>query len=281
MKKSINESLGEFLNIQSSRVSEITVKQYEYTLKKLLEWIEVNKIDLESITDSHIGKYSMFLMSVCKLSPSTIDNKIIIIRKFIEFYTGKKFFCKPVRCLPHNFNNFKRTDRRFSPKQLINKIEDIIRTCNNLNHTALICVLWSTGARTSELRYLDIDDIEISNKNTMITIKSSKNKDGSFGTRKVLVYPGYVKYIEDYIKSREDSNRALFISNRGERISVRTIQEILQKYGLKTQEIIRLHRLLSIKFEPHIIGYTMSHRPSSLLDFSDEVNSLLDEIGIS
>ncbi|WP_328588845.1 tyrosine-type recombinase/integrase [Brevibacillus sp. VP] len=43
--------------------------------------------------------------------------------------------------------------------------------------------------------------------------------------------------IKRYIEERSDSNDALFLSNRQQRISVRSVQHLLEKYGFHAHQL--------------------------------------------
>lgn len=92
-------------------------------------------------------------------------------------------------------------------------------------NAAIIALLYSTGLRVHELTKLDRDSI-INNKS--ITIIGKGGKQGIVFVDKRSIY-----LINEYLSLRKDTNRALFITLDGDRIStdkIRNVFSCLSKY---------------------------------------------------
>jgi site-specific recombinase XerD len=121
--------------------------------------------------------------------------------------------------------------KRVAPKAM-DKIErnklirDIDRTGNKRDF-AILMTLLMTGIRVSELASLDRSDVDLSDRKGSLVIRSGKgNKE-----RTLPLNVEARRAIEKYLEERSDSNPALFISNRVERISIRSVQHLMVKNG--------------------------------------------------
>ena len=84
------------------------------------------------------------------------------------------------------------------------------------------------GLRVTALSEINIDDIDFKNKRITVTEKGNITKKVSFDNKTDM-------YLKIWIKQREEllgdyKERALFISNRRTRMTVRSIENVVEKY---------------------------------------------------
>lgn len=109
------------------------------------------------------------------------------------------------------------------------KIQSIFDNKNCRNHIRndmIITLFLATGIRLSELYNLNIEDIVL-DENCLFIKKGKGKKD-----RYVYYNDNCKKQLEQYLKYRtkiESDSKALFLSERGERLARRTIQSIIDK----------------------------------------------------
>ncbi|WP_262985267.1 tyrosine-type recombinase/integrase [Paenibacillus elgii] len=84
-----------------------------------------------------------------------------------------------------------------------------------------------TGIRVSELVALDRTDLDVSDRKGSVVVRSGKGNKERLLPLNAEARRAIVKYLED----RTDSNPALFLSNRQERISIRSVQHLMEKHG--------------------------------------------------
>ncbi|SFM48551.1 Phage integrase family protein [Paenibacillus sp. 1_12] len=79
----------------------------------------------------------------------------------------------------------------------------------------------------SELVVLDRSDVDVSDRKGSLVVRLGKgNKE-----RTLPLNIEARRAIEKYLEERVDSHSALFISNRQERISIRSVQHLMEKNG--------------------------------------------------
>lgn len=114
-------------------------------------------------------------------------------------------------------------------------------------NAALIAVGVFGGLRVSELRNLDRTDVDLVDRRVLVR-HGKGDKD-----RVVPLHVRAVAAIEDYLGTRTDEERALFLSRHGCRISVRAVQRL----------VLRLAR--SKGLDKHITPHKLRHTFATLM----------------
>ena len=109
---------------------------------------------------------------------------------------------------------------------------------------ALIVLLLGTGIRVSECADIDIDDIDRRDNSIRIFRKGGKESQVFFGENVAEILDDYIEHGR---KPKDINEKALFISDRGTRISTRTIERLVKKYTKNTikSKTITPHKLRS------------------------------------
>ncbi len=238
-----------------------TVKNYYHDLELLKEYLIENflngdksKFDWSKFTILHLRSFLSYLYDTRGNKTSSIHRRICSIKAFYKYMADNK----EIKEDPAKELKYPKRPRSI-PKFLdVDHILKLIDQTTNLTHRAIIEVLYSTGARVNEIRNLNVDDVNLEKK--VIYIHSGKgNKD-----RVVLLTDRAADILRKYIEKKrpkiiakvsakkvlpEDSKSALFLSNRGTRISNRNIQHFLSK----------LSELAGIKHTtPHMLRHSFA-----------------------
>ena len=240
-----------------------SVKEYNYDLNMFLKYMKIHfkltketnfkKISIKDFPVEIIKKIKLddihaFLsyLAINKSSkPATRARKISTIRIFFNY------LCKKANLIQENPAQDLETpklDKRL-PKHL--SLDDSMRLLkvakNEDDETkerdfAIITLFLNCGLRLSELVGINIQDIDFNDYTLNVIGKGNKE-------RTIYLNKACVDAIKEYINVRpkegvkndnKNSNKALFLSNRKERISNRTVQYIvereLRKTGLDTSK---------------------------------------------
>lgn len=132
--------------------------------------------------------------------------------------------------------------------------------------SALLELLYGTGARLSEVVALSIQDLNGESGSLRLHGKGSKDRVVPLGK------PGW-KSIEKYLifresKKHDDSEGALFLNKNGKRLSPRGIQRIVKKYMDMTVE-------KNVKY-PHTLRHSFA---SHLLERGADLNAVKELLG--
>lgn len=137
---------------------------------------------------------------------------------------------------------------------------------------AILETLYAAGIRVSELVGLDTGDIDLGVGYIRVMGKGAKERIvpiGSFAIKAITVYQdnGRKRLLE---KGKQDSGSeaALFVNKYGQRLSVRSIRNIINKYV----EAVSLHQ----KVSPHTIRHSFA---THLLDAGADLRSVQELLG--
>jgi integrase/recombinase XerC len=130
---------------------------------------------------------------------------------------------------------------------------------------AMLELIYSSGLRLAELISLNLNDIDFNDRILTVTGKGKK-------TRSVPVGQHAIKAIKRWLKNRtamvNESEQALFISNRGKRISPRSVQERLRQWAIKQGLPNHVH--------PHMLRHSFA---SHLLESSGDLRAVQELLG--
>lgn len=226
-------------------------KQFKLTDEADLKEIKINDMDisiLKKITLQDIHGYISYMAIDLKSSPATRARKISAIRVFFKYLTSK---AKIIDVNPAQDLETPKLGRRMprylsleESKKLLNVSQDDTDR-NSIRDHAIITLFLNCGMRLSELVGINISNIDFSE--SRMTVIGKGNKE-----RTIYLNKACMNALKDYLsirphdKVKNDSRDALFLSERKERISNRTVQNIvkneLARAGLDTTKY-SVHKL--------------------------------------
>ncbi len=193
--------------------------------------ININDVDIaliESITLSDVYSFLDYTLNKRGNAAAARSRKVSCLRSFFKYLTKKVFLIKdnPVAELdsPKRKNSLPKYMVLDEAIQLLKAVDGP----NKERDFAIITIFLNCGIRLSELVGININSI----KNSYLTVLGKGNKE-----RTVYLNDACIYAIEEYIKVRPrpkniDRN-ALFLSNRGVRISHENVQYLVKKYIMK------------------------------------------------
>lgn len=243
-----------------------TVKEYNYDIANFLKYIKkqfkltdevdlkeikINDMDistLKKITLQDIHGYISYMAIDLKSSPATRARKISAIRVFFKYLTSKAKLIdvNPAQDL-ETPKLGKRMPRYLSleeSKKLLNVSQDDTDR-NSVRDHAIITLFLNCGMRLSELVGINISNIDFSESRMTVIGKGNKERTIYLNKACMNALTDYLS-IRPHDKVKNDSRDALFLSERKERISNRTVQNIvkneLARAGLDTTKY-SVHKL--------------------------------------
>lgn len=206
--------------------------------------INVNDVDIrliESITLSDVYSFLDYTLNQRGNAAAARSRKISCLRSFFKYLTKKVFLLKdnPVAEL-----DSPKAKKSLPKYMVIDEAIALLKAVDGKNKQrdfAIITIFLNCGIRLSELVGINITNI----KNSYLTVLGKGNKERTVYLNEACLYA-----IEEYMKVRKkpkDSDRnALFLSNRGTRISHENVQYLVKKYiqkaGLDTEKY-SVHKL--------------------------------------
>ena len=208
--------------------SEKTLHYYESTIQILLDKVQKH---VKHVTTDDLRKYLTDYQNDHKSSRVTIDNIRRILSSFFSWLEDEDYIVKsPVRRI-HKVKSATTIKETYTDESL-----ELMRdNCNNLRDLALIDILASTGMRVGELVLLNVDDINFNERECVVFGKGDKERIVYFDARTKI-------HLQNYINSRNDENKALFVSIKKpyNRLSIGAIETIIRNLG-KQLDIPKAH----------------------------------------
>ena len=195
--------------------SEKTVRQYAYTLKMFLAFVQ------KPLTE--IGAYDIRYYLACEkdrgLSNSTIDNRRSNISALFTWMVQEELIpkspcetIKPIKTPDVKRYPFTETD-----------IDAMRSVCKAKRDRAILELLLSSGVRVSELCDLDITDLDF--QKLSVRVRHGK------GDKERITYMTEVaaKYVKAYLKERKDEDAALFLGKKRNRLTDDGVRQMLTR----------------------------------------------------
>ena len=237
-----------------------SIKEYNYDLamffkymkihlnltnEKDFEKIQINDFSIDilrKITLEDIHSFVSYLAIEQKSKAATRARKVSTIRVFFKFLSTKTDF---IDINPAQNLETPKQDKRIPKYLSLDDSKKLLAIASNEDNRnkerdyAIITLFLNCGMRLSELVGINIKDIDFNDCKLNVIGKGNKE-------RTIYLNKACINSINEYLKVRpntkikHDSNDALFLSERRERISNRTVQytveKELRKAGLDTKK---------------------------------------------
>jgi len=278
-----NAVLRYLRNLEQVRnASENTIRNYSRALDLLMETVGEN-IELESITLETIDDFrdkifeKKSIHSGKRISRSTQNIYLIPIRTFLKFChrrdLGKNLLS------PEKIELVKNDPRDVAgiTQEELERLRETDNSKNpqiNIRNRAIIELLYSTGLRVSELKDLNIENVNLRLKEFSIVGKGKK-------VRVVFVTEKAAEAVEQYLDTRTDVFKPLFLNTRGaqgeddlsgenRRLSRTSIEIMVRKRGTLAG--------ITRPVTPHVLRHTFA---TTLLRNGAELRSVQEMLGHS
>ena len=208
--------------------STASISYYRSTIHNTLNKIQK---DVQHITTDDLRNYLNDYQASSGACKVTVDNIRRILSSFFSWLEEEDYIVKsPVRRI-HKVKVGKTVKETYSDESL-----ELMRDhCDNPRDLALIDLLSSTGMRVGELVKLNRTDIDFQNRECIVTGKGDKQRKVYFDARTKI-------HLQKYLKSRTDSNDALFVSllSPFDRLQISGVEIRLRQIG-KELNIAKVH----------------------------------------
>lgn len=257
----------------AKNLSTNTVEAYRSDIKQLVSFFQeysgepVSVDYICSLARSDIRAWFLFRKNANETA-KTISRGLSALKSFIRFLIHDKKIENSIvlsirppkveKSLPRPLN--------------ISQINNIIDTIGDVKQTdwivkrdrALLVLIYSVGLRISEALNLDRDDISYSTDSLTILGKGGKS-------RVVPLLDPVKTVIFEYMNSHKfDDSVALFVNNRGDRLTASSVQKLLKK----SRELLGL----SSKVTPHALRHSCA---THLMENTGDLRGIQELLGHS
>lgn len=205
-----------------------TAKYYEVTIQQLFKKMPKKVVNY---TTDDIRAYLAVYQRKHKSSKVTVDNIRRIFSSFFSWLEEENYIVKsPVRRI-HKVKTGAQVKEVLSDENL----ETLRDNCTHIRDLAIIDMLSSTGMRVGELVKLNREDVNFSERECIVFGKGNKERMVYFNARTKI-------HLQQYLASRKDRNKALFVSlsKPHTRLGISGVECRLRKIG-RNCKISRVH----------------------------------------
>ena len=200
------------------------------------EQIDIRGVDLEyikNITQEDIYEFLMYTDSVRGNMAAAKSRKLSAIKGFFKYLTVKRMMLEENPAANIEAPKKKQTLPKYLSLEesldLLNAVKNDTESKNRVRDYAIITLFLNCGMRVSELVGINLSDVDRELRSVSVTGKGNKQRIVYFNDacREALAAYMEERLNESMIKC---TSNALFLSNRDQRISVKTVQWLVYKY---------------------------------------------------
>jgi integrase/recombinase XerC len=197
----------------------------------------------------------------------TIARELSSIRSFYQFLIR----CSVVAKNPALEVSAPKSDKPLPKTCDPESLDQLLRVTDDhdellLRDIAIFELIYSSGLRLAELVGIDLDDIDLTQQQLVVTGKGNKTRHLPVGSKAVSAVQRWLRVRPNYC--RDNAQKALFLSKPGKRISARNVQSrlnhLIQRQGLGQQ------------LSPHVLRHSFA---THLLESSSDLRAVQELLG--
>lgn len=225
--KNLVDEFCVYLKVERN-LSENTILAYKKDLAQFYQWLAQEGLEMDKLLLADMKLY-LYHLNEKKYTKSTVARKLSTIKSFYNFLVRDE------RIDGYAFANLKPPKKeKYLPSvieksKLINFLENLTqeKTYFKMRDSAIFELLYGSGLRVSEVVSLNIDDVE----SIFLRVVGKGNKERivpySYRFKESLTI--YLEKARPFLV-KNNSEKALFLNNRGTRLTTRGIQYLIENY---------------------------------------------------
>ena len=215
-------------------LSDATVTTYFQDLNTFVAFLTMMKISKFDVVDRKIVRSFLAFLVDRDYKRSSISRKLSVLRGFYRWLVSEQFsltdpvprrsVMKKENKLPRFLSN-EEVSRLIASPRLGGSNELLVN-----RDVALLELIYAAGLRVSEVNSINIGDIDLERKTLRIIGKGDKERISLIGKSAAMALGNYINNDRTKVKNVNQIN-AMFLSIRGTRLSVRSIQAVVKKHS--------------------------------------------------
>lgn len=215
-------------------LSDATVTTYFQDLNTFVAFLTMMKISKFDVVDRKIVRSFLAFLVDRDYKRSSISRKLSVLRGFYRWLVSEQFsltdpvprrsVMKKENKLPRFLSN-EEVSRLIASPKLGGSDELLVN-----RDVALLELIYAAGLRVSEVNSINIGDIDLERKTLRIIGKGDKERISLIGKSAAMALGNYINNDRIKVKNVNQIN-AMFLSIRGTRLSVRSIQAVVKKHS--------------------------------------------------
>ncbi|MBU1078622.1 MAG: tyrosine recombinase XerC [Spirochaetes bacterium] len=247
------KNLHEFFEYLSAEknYSDLTVKSYREDLMQFSGFLSEQKIDLLNRVDHIVIRSFLSALMEKEYAKKSILRKLAAIKSFFRFLYNRGI----IENNPGDYVASPKSEKILPEFLFEQELVDMIESLNGdsfsaIRDRALIEVLYSTGARVSELVSMNAPDIDFTSGLVKVKGKGNKERIVALGAKSINALNKYLIERTQILKKYKKMNEALFLNQHGNRLTDRGVRYIFDNLVKGTS--------LKKKISPHVIRHSFA-----------------------
>lgn len=243
-----------------------TIKNYRRDLQNFIKWLAGKDIDHCQASYQHVNAFAAWRHRNGK-SSATIQRELSSIRSFYRYLLRMKI----VNHNPAQDARAPKAGRKLPKTCDSEQVERLLQSHHKddpltVRDLAMFELVYSSGLRLAELASLNLADINLQQRQMVVTGKGNKTRYLPIGRKAIEALQQWLTRRRTILNDEEQ--QAIFISRQGKRLSHRSIQQRLDKLA----QIQGLDRHLS----PHMLRHSFA---THLLESSSDLRAVQELLG--
>ena len=143
------------------------------------------------------------------------------------------------------------------------------RGITEIRDKALAELLYSSGLRLSEICRLNLNDLDLKERTCIVVGKGNKTRIVPVGRKAIQAIRVWLQHRSDLTTTKKTNTEAVFLNNKGKRISPRSVQ-------LRLEKLCQLRGIPGIN--PHMLRHSFA---SHVLESSGDLRAVQEMLGHS
>lgn len=266
----LKTTLNDFLQVLSldKHYSAHTISNYKRDIQRFQNFCTESQAPIDELTIRSCRNY-LYNLEQDALSPKTIARHIASLRSFWNYLV----YIKKTELNPWTLLSLPKVHQKLPDILTENDMHQFLDniptdTAAHYRDRCICECLYGSGLRVSELVSLDISDLNLNNLDMKIIGKGNKERLAIFGHTTQTFLTTYINTIRPIWCDTHTS--ALFVNQRGSRLSVRSVQRIIKEHAKKQN--------LSTPITPHTFRHSFA---TALFNGGADLRSIQELLGHS
>lgn len=235
-------------------LARLTIRNYITDLEPFSEYLkETQTSNLNQVTYHFLRNYLAWLIKLGYVR-SSIVRKLSTLRTFFKWMTNNNIVSND----PTSLVSTPKLEKRLPTLLSVAEVEFLLdapdtSTPIGIRDKTILELIYGAGLRVSEVVGLNLEDVNIDLQELRVLGKGSKVRVVLFGTNAKNILEAYLKQVRTIWMNRYSYN-AIFLNNRGRRLSQRSIQLKVNNYSKKAGLMSGVHpHTLRHSFATHLL----------------------------
>jgi integrase/recombinase XerC len=248
--------------------SPYTIKNYGNDIGQFLDYCHAHGIETPHQIERSLLRNYLAELEETGYAHSSIARRLAELRSFGDFLVREEV----LECNPFHLVSAPRVPQKLPQYLTLAEVEALlavpdVSTPPGMRDRAIIEVLYGAGLRVSELVNMDVGDVNLSQAQVRVVGKGNKERIGLLGRPAVQAVRMYLEQGRPALLGRRSGN-ALWLNQRGGRLTVRGVAMMLDQAGRKAG--------ITTHISPHVLRHSFA---THLLDGGADLRVVQELLG--